>query len=140
MRLFFYGVLIGKLASPAISQLLQGIGPGRPAIAQGRLYAVTAADGCYPVMIPGRGQVRGMLHGADKVDLAALDAFEHYFPDNLDHSEYLRRPIAVRAGGRPGIAAQAYIYNRELTGRLTRIGHGDFARWLVESGKRPISG
>lgn len=140
MRLFFYGVLIGKLASPDIRRLLTGIGPGRPAMANGRLYAVKGGDGCYPVLVPGRGAVRGMLHEAGRADIASLDAFERCFPDAPERSEYLRRPIAVRMGGRSAIAAQAYIYNRPVSGHLVRIGHGDFARWLHESGNRPISG
>lgn len=140
MRLFFYGVLIGKLASREIRRMLAGIGPGRPASASGRLFAVTSPEGCYPVMVPGRGIVRGMLHEARRVDVELLDAFEHFFPDAPEQSEYVRQAISVRAYGRSNIAAEAYIYGCPVTGRLKRIGHGDFARWLNETDNRPIVG
>jgi len=84
--------------------------------------------------------VRGILHDASRVNFELLDRFENCFADSPERSEFLRQGLPVRAAGRSGIAAQAYVYNRPLTGRLTRIGHGDFARWLRESGNKAYAG
>ena len=50
--LFFYGVLLGDLASPAIKSMLSGLGPGRPATTSGTLYAVQTPRGWYPGPAP----------------------------------------------------------------------------------------
>ena len=79
-HLFFYGVLLGEIASPAIAAMLAGLGPGCRACAHGQLYAVPSTRGCYPALLTGEGhetrEVRGMVHAAGSVDIAALDRFE----------------------------------------------------------------
>jgi len=131
-RLFFYGVLIGDLASPAIRQLLSGLGPGLRASTTGTLFAVLDPRGAYPVLVPGEGTVHGMLHEAGSVDLVALDAFEGI--------EYRRQPVTVAlANGGSGMA-DAYVYQFAPRPEFLPIAHGDFARWLRETGTAPLAG
>jgi len=121
MHLFFYGILQGEVAQGPVRDLLAGIGPGVRATARGDLYAVRNEAGAYPAMVAGGGEVRGMLHEAGSVDLAALDVFEG--------PEYRRTEIEV--GG--GQVAQAYLWAGSTDG-LESIVHGEFARWLRENG------
>jgi gamma-glutamylcyclotransferase (GGCT)/AIG2-like uncharacterized protein YtfP len=109
------------VAHGPVRDLLAGIGPGVPASARGSLYAVRNEAGAYPAMVAGEGEVRGMLHEAGSVDLAALDVFEG--------AEYRRAEIEVEGGQ----TAQAYLWVGSTDG-LEPIAHGEFARWLRENG------
>lgn len=120
-HLFFYGILQGEVAQGPVRDLLAGIGPGVPAIARGDLYAVRHEAGAYPAMVAGDGEVRGMLHEAGSVDLAALDLFEG--------AEYRRAGIEVDEGR----SAHAYLWTGAIDD-LELIEHGEFARWLRENG------
>ena len=121
MHLFFYGILQGDVAHGPVRDLLAGIGPGVPATARGKLYAVRSDRGAYPAMVAGDGEVHGMLHEAGDVDVAALDIFEG--------EEYRRVQIEVLGGQQP----QAYLWAGDVEG-LEPIPHGNFARWLREKG------
>lgn len=124
--LFFYGVLIAELAPPPVRALLAGLGPGVSATARGLLYAIDEPAGVHPAMVAGEGTVRGMLHEAGGVDLAALDRFEG--------ADYRREPVAVATEEGQEQSADAYVWLRS-TAALEVIPDGDFARWLRESGK-----
>jgi hypothetical protein len=84
--------------------------------------------------------VRGMLHPPGTVDLAALDRFEQHDPADPAGSPYLRADI--RAWSDAGVAceAQAYIWNRPVDADHVPVPHGDFARYLAETGLAPFSG
>ncbi len=139
-HLFFYGVLLGDIASPAIGQLLGGIGPGRRAVANGTLHAVGTARGWYPVLLPGTGEVRGMVHETRAVNLAALDLFEGVDPRSPRAGEYRRQPIRVMPDDRSAaLRADAYVYNLDVAPAFIPVPHGDFARWLRETGNPPLS-
>lgn len=127
--LFLYGVLQPDLAEGTIAELVAGLGPGRPAVVTGNLYAVPERGGWHPAMVPdpAGGFVHGQLFDGSRVDIAALDAFE------LEGVDYDRRAIAVRAEGGHWTTAEAYCWRRPVTG-LEPIAHGDFARWLAETG------
>jgi gamma-glutamylcyclotransferase (GGCT)/AIG2-like uncharacterized protein YtfP len=131
MLLFFYGVLLGSVAEGRIRTLLHGLGPGRPASTSGRLYAVAERGRFYPALVPGEGTVHGMAHEAGTVDLAALDRFENVRSDGT--GEYRRVPIRLLLGGGTE-GADAYLYNRPIVAGLVPIEHGDFARWLRNTG------
>ena len=137
-HLFFYGVLIGEVAPPRVRQLLAGIGPGQPATVPGRLYAIPDPRGAYPVMLPGAGIVHGRLHEAGSVDLAGLDAFEGVDPHDPLAGEYRRVAVMARLADGREVAAQAYLWNREVTAALVPLPAGDFARWLAGSGHAPF--
>lgn len=140
MHLFFYGVLIDGLASPSIRALLAGLGPGRPATTRGALFAIPDPRGWYPVLLPGEGEVCGMLHEAGTVDLAALDRFEGVDPADPPAGEYRREPVEVVPEGGGPLMADAYLYNRARAPEVEPIPHGDFARWLRETGHAPLAG
>jgi len=133
-QLFLYGVLQSALACGIVPALLAGLGPGRRAHVRGRLYAVRDAAGSYPAMIRDAmaGKVWGVLHDAGSVDLAALDRFEGV--------EYRRADVAVFSDGKETVAAQAYLWNRQVDGAMPAIPHGDFARYLAETGERLFAG
>ena len=139
-HLFFYGVLLGEVASDRIAAMLAGIGPGNPAIASGVLYAVIDRAGSYPVLLPGEGEVRGAVHEVGSVDLAVLDRFEGVDPNDPRAGEYRREAIRVIPATGSPLEADAYLYNHAPGPALVPIRHGDFARWLRETGNQPLAG
>ena len=132
MYLFFYGVL---LQGSADWPFLRGLGPGRPATTCGALYALPDPLGWYPALIPGEGSgagvILGRVHEAGGIDLAALDAFEG--------AAYARRlvPVVVKGGS---LWAEAYVWAMPLPLGAELIAHGDFPRWLTETGRAPYCG
>ena len=144
--LFFYGVLMPGLVSGRMAELVALLGAPRPATVSGRLYAVRDPRGHYPVMVAARGAERvsgellapGPLFGTD--ELAELDAFEGFDPANPTASDYIRDRLHATFVDGTTLGADAYRWNRPLVGDLIPIAHGDFARYLVESGARPLPG
>ena len=134
-RLFFYGVLRADVAD---WDFLRGIGPGIPATARGTLRAVPTPQGWYPAMTAGAGAVHGLVHEAAMLDIAAVDRFEGYHPADPAGSEYLRSTIRV-ATADASLEADAYLWNCAGSDDLVAIPHGDFARWLAETGNRPFA-
>ncbi|WP_285712543.1 gamma-glutamylcyclotransferase family protein [Erythrobacter oryzae] len=126
MLLFVYGVLREGLGD---WPFLAGIGPGRTATASGALFAIPDPQGWYPALVPGEGTVIGAVRDASRIDMAAVDAFEG--------ADYARRPISVLCAGET-IMAEAYLWTAPLPARAPRIAHGDFARWLAETGRAPL--
>ena len=140
MRFFFYGTLQAGSGN-AVARSLQGlVRPLAPASVKGALFAIPEAQGWYPALAPdGQGTVHGTLSQAlphfTARDLARMDAWEDYDPARPDLSLYLRCKVALDGGGE----AQAYVWNRPLPGDAIRIAHGDFRRWLAESGFEEFS-
>ncbi len=106
-----------------------------PAVTTGHLYAIEERGGWHPAMVPDAagGLVHGQMFDGAGVDLAALDAFE------LEGIDYDRREVAVQPEGGHWTTAQAYCWKRPITG-LEPIEHGDFARWLAETGRPVLKG
>ena len=144
--LFFYGVLRPGLASGRMAGLIALLGQARPATISGKLYAVPDPRGHYPVMIAaGAGErvhgtvlIPGPRFGA--AELAEFDAFEGFEPGNPDGSDYLRRTLVATSSDGSAVDADAYHWNRAVGGDSILIAHGDFARYLAESGARPLPG
>ena len=134
--LFFYGVLRPDLASGRMAQLVALLAPGAPASVAGNLYAVPDPNGHFPVMVAGAGRVHGTLlpRGSrfGPAELAELDRFEG--PD------YARRRVSVRTADRRRHPADAYVWARPLARGFIAIPHGDFARYLAETGAPPLPG
>lgn len=128
MHLFVYGVLREGLGN---WPFLAGIGPGRAATATGALFAIPDPHGWYPALVPGEGTVTGAVHACAGVDLAAVDAFEG--------ADYTRRPIPVLCAGET-VMAEAYLWTAPLAPQAEAVSHGDFARWLAETGRSPYAG
>ena len=110
------------------------LGPGRPATTGGTLLAVPDPRGCYPVLLPGAGCVHGTAWERGNVDLAALDAFEG--------PEYRRSAVTITLadGAAAEAEAEAYRYLFPPRHDFVPIPHGDFARWLRETGHRALAG
>ena len=135
MHLFFYGVLMPELATGRMAELVSLLEPGLPATANGRLFAIADPLGHHPAMVEGEGAVHGRLHqlgphfGA--AELAEMDAYEG--------ADYARRAIVARLEDGSAVSCEAYLWLGPTTG-LEPIPHGDFARYLTESGAPPLPG
>ena len=135
MHLFFYGVLMPELATGRMSELVALLEPGRPATATGRLFAIADPLGHHPAMVEGEGAVHGRLHrlgprfGA--AELAEMDAYEG--------TDYARRAIVARLEDGSAVPCEAFLWLGPTAG-LAPIPHGDFARYLAESGAPPLPG
>ena len=144
--LFFYGVLRPGLASGRMAGLIALLGQARPATISGKLYAVPDPRGHYPVMTAGSAGER--VHGTVLIpgprfgtaELAEFDAFEGFEPGNPDGSDYRRLTLKVTLSDGSAVDADAYRWNRAVGGDSILIAHGDFARYLAESGARPLPG
>jgi gamma-glutamylcyclotransferase (GGCT)/AIG2-like uncharacterized protein YtfP len=134
-ELFFYGVLMPELATGRMAELVALLEPGLAATVEGQLFAIADPEGHHPAMIAGEGAVHGRLHrlGArfGAAELAEMDAYEG--------SDYARQLVEARLGEGTQVSAEAYVWTGP-TADLTPIAHGDFARYLSESGAPPLPG
>lgn len=144
--LFFYGVLRPGLASGRMAELIALLGRANPATVAGRLYAVPDPRGHYPVM--GAAGAGERVHGTILIpgprfgpgEMAELDAFEGFHPKDAARSDYLRRALVATLFDSSTCDADAYRWNRPISADFIPIPHGDFARYLAESGARPLPG
>jgi gamma-glutamylcyclotransferase (GGCT)/AIG2-like uncharacterized protein YtfP len=133
--LFFYGVLMPELATGRMAELVALLEPGQAATVAGDLYGIAEPEGHHPAMVVGEGAVNGRLHlvgtrfGA--AELAEMDAYEG--------DAYVRTPVAALLVDGSSIDAEAYVWTGPTTG-LAPILHGDFARYLAESGAPALPG
>ncbi|MBV1689839.1 gamma-glutamylcyclotransferase [Novosphingobium sp. G106] len=141
MHFFFYGTLIAGSGNPvaaAAHALLRDLGT---VTARGALYAVSDAEGWYPVLLSGAGPVHGRLYeaapGFGESDLAALDAYEDFDPADPGGSLYVRSTIVVSDGDGAFHQAQAYSFNRPLPPGAQAIPDGDFRAWIAREGLKP---
>lgn len=133
MHLFFYGTLMAGNGGAAAQAAHRVLGPGLPARTPGALHAIPDPEGWYPALVDGEGWVCGMVHAATsgfgQNHLAALDAYEG--------AEYVRMTITVTTrGGR--VEAETYLYAAPLPASAVLLPHGDFARFLAETGATPF--
>ncbi|MFM2273339.1 MAG: hypothetical protein RL702_2404 [Pseudomonadota bacterium] len=140
MRFFFYGTLLDGSDNPvarAIHALLEPLGAAE---VRGALHAVPDTAGWFPALLAGDGPVHGRLYAAragfHPDDLARMDAYEDFDPAQPGASLYVRREVELTAGG----TAQAYLFNQPLPAGTRPIPHGDFRRWLAESGESQFTG
>ena len=144
--LFFYGVLMPGLVSGRMAELVALLGAPWPASVSGRLFAVPDPRGHYPVMIAAEGDDRvsgtvlapGPLFAAG--ELAELDAFEGFDPAEPIASDYVRERLHATLADGLKLGADAYRWNRPVAADFIPIAHGNFARYLAESGARPLPG
>ena len=144
MRFFFYGTLVAGHDNP-VARIVHGrLGAGIRATVPGRLHAVETPDGWYPVLTPDAGaMVRGYLYEAgpdfDAGDLALLDRWENFDPRDPDAGEYRREAVVARTVDGVDVTAEAYVHIQPLPLGAIRLAGGDFAAWLVETGRRAIA-
>jgi len=133
--LFFYGVLMPELATGRMAELVALLEPGQPATAEGQLFAIADPAGHHPAMIAGTGTVHGRLHragsGFGAAELAEMDAYEG--------EAYARSAVTVTLPDGTAAAAEAYVWTGSVAA-LAPITHGDFARYLAESGAPILPG
>jgi gamma-glutamylcyclotransferase (GGCT)/AIG2-like uncharacterized protein YtfP len=133
--LFFYGVLMPELATGRMAELVALLAPGQAASVAGDLYAIADPEGHHPAMVAGAGRVFGRLHQLGErfgaAELAELDAYEG--------SAYARLPVTAQLSDGSIVAAEAYLW-LSSTHDLAPILHGDFARYLAETGAPALPG
>lgn len=138
---FFYGTLIGALGCPIAKALRGALAPCGPGSLRGALYVLDDPGGWYPALLPGRSIVRGVLYQRterfDGALLTQLDAYEGCSPVR---SDYVRRSALVRRAGGGAVMAQVYWYQAELPKAARALAHGDFCRWIAQTGNRPFGG
>ena len=132
MRLFVYGTLMLHVAAGRSAKLVAALQKGLPATTRGELYAVEDEAGWYAALMPDPvgAKVAGIVHEIGEAEMAAIDLFERTGED------YDRRSVNVMLPNGFAVAAGAYCWRKPIEG-LTRIEHGDFARWLDETGNEP---
>lgn len=139
MRFFFYGTLLPGSCNAVAVAVHRKLTRGIPALARGYLRAVPDPAGWYPAFRadPAGEQVRGMLHTAmpdfTPADLAALDSYENFQPDDHPGSEYLRHEITVSTGDGHHLA-YAYLYRDPLPDGTLPVPGGDFRAFLARTG------
>ncbi|MET0180557.1 MAG: gamma-glutamylcyclotransferase family protein [Novosphingobium sp.] len=145
LRLFFYGTLGEGMDNPVANAVRPKLGPSRPATARGTFYALPDRDGWYPGLLADEDDrpVQGVVYepgtAFTAADLARLDAYEAYDPEDLPGSEYVRRSIAVTVGPNEPLAADAYLYNRPLPAGARPIEEASFAAFLAAHGLRALA-
>ena len=140
---FFYGTLMAGGGNAVAKAAHAKLGAGRAGTVAGRLYAIADPQGWYPALLPGAGRVAGFVYaagpefGAD--DLAALDGYELFYPDDPAGSEYRRGEVAVTLADGAEASAEAYLYARALPEGAVLIEGGNFAAFLAETGAKPFT-
>ena len=137
---FFYGTLRHDVAQGLPARLIEGLEPVGPATAAGRIFARRDSHGWYPVLFRGGiGRVRGIVcRAAGRLPGRALAALDRYEGAAGMGGEYVRRPVRAVLDGGGAVMADAYFFNRTARRELLPIPHGDFARWLAETGSKPF--
>ena len=125
MQLFVYG---GLLKGMTLSPFIEGSEYLGPAFIKAEIYFL----GQFPGIIPGNGVVYGELYEVDENMLPGLDKIEHYRPEELERSSYIRKELEVIClPNREKLKAEAYFYNRSVEGQEL-IPHGDYRRFINE--------
>lgn len=124
-HLFVYGTL--KPEERAFADLCEPyLVASQPAMAMGRLYQLPLG---YPAMTLEKGWVQGMLLTFPNATcLNPIDAFEEYFPDRPESSEYQRdRHLVYDLQRQPLETAWIYTMTRDrvaaLAGQWLPHGH-----------------
>lgn len=144
MRFFFYGTLISGSCNPVAETVHLNLTDLGPATIRGTLYAIPDAQGWYPALLPGTGEVAGRLYeatpGFGSAELAALDAWEDFDAASPDGSLYIRKATSIAAGDGSNCHAQVYHYGQPLPDGAVPIPSGDFAKFLSAGGHRAFGG
>jgi len=130
MRFFFYGTLQAGNLNPAIAAIHSRLVPQGPGRISGAIVAVPDADGWFPALVPGDGEVHGQVYTAGPdfaaEDLAALDRYEEFDPASPETSWYLRETRALTSGE----PVTLYRMNGSPPPEALPIPGGDFRAWL----------
>ncbi len=128
MQLFVYGGLLKGMTLAPFIEGSEYLGPG---FIRAEIYFL----GQFPGIIPGNGIVFGELYEIDESMLPSLDKIEHYHPNDLERSSYIRKELNVTClPNKEKLKAEAYFYNRSVVGQ-EHIPHGDYRRFINEYDK-----
>jgi len=138
LHFFFYGTLIAGSGNSAEQEAHARLRLVGQASVNGALWAIPDADGWYPALVPGPGRVHGVLYAAadgfGPEDLARLDAWEDFRPENPAESLYVRVEVQAFDAAGASFSAQAYCFQQPLPERARAIADGDFPAWLTAHG------
>jgi len=131
---FFYGTLRRGLGNDFTRDIFSKFEFVETGTVSGRLFLMRGAIGPYPMLVPGRGRVKGdlcrMLPGFSACDLTRLDAYEDYYPDDPARSRYLREIVTVSLAPGRRVSAWRYVRNGKPPRGAPLIASGDFAQWM----------
>jgi gamma-glutamylcyclotransferase (GGCT)/AIG2-like uncharacterized protein YtfP len=131
-RFFFYGTLIAGHPNPVARAVHARLRPLGPATIQGNLYAIGDPAGWYPALLLGAGRVEGQVYETlpefAEVDLVQLDAYEG--------ADYSRRTVRIEPFG----DVQLYFWATPLPAGSEPVPGGNFAEWLLATGRKAWSG
>ncbi|WP_088308185.1 gamma-glutamylcyclotransferase family protein [Novosphingobium sp. B 225] len=140
MHFFFYGTLLDGSDNPVAQDIHALLDPLGPAQVAGDLHAIPDAQGWFPALVPGGGQVHGKVYRArahfTPADLARMDAYEDLDPGDPAGSLYVRQAMLLAGGGE----AQTYVWNRPLPAGSQPIPGGSFRDWLTAQGFEQFRG
>jgi len=138
MHFFFYGTLVAGHTNPVARLIHAKLRPAGPATVSGKLYAIPKSEGWYPALLPGDGDVHGMLYavhnGFGEADLARMDDYEDFHPGHAAISLYIRESRAICREDGTSHQAQTYRYSQPLPPDAQFIPNGNFSAWLDEHG------
>lgn len=140
MRFFFYGTLQAGNLNPAIAAIHGRLIPQGRARINGAIVAVPDAQGWFPALVPGDGEVHGQVYAAGPdftaEDLAALDRYEEFDPASPETSWYLREVRTLISGE----SVMVYRMNGSPPAAAVPIPGGDFRAWLKAQNLREFQG
>lgn len=144
MRFFFYGTLLDGSDNPVARSIHRKLKAQGPAMVRGVLHAIPDPDGWFPALLPGDGEIRGMLYHAKEsftgADIWAMDAYEDCNPAEPSLSLYRREEVNVTTLGGTMVRAQAYLFNLPLPQGSRPVPPGDFRAWLAQEGLTAFAG
>ena len=92
--------------------------------------------GPYPALVRGESVVHGKVAWVDDALLARLDAIEEFNPQHPERSEYVRERLDAQLAHGQVASVWVYVFNRSVAA-ATRITHGDYLRYLDDTGYMP---
>ena len=137
MKLFLYGTLKHSEENAMAQILKDKLSAPRAATVPGCLFVIPHERGYYPALTPAEtagdrtgGFVYETLNTFAETDLQQIDAYEEYYPSDIENSEYLRRVVTVEYDDGTTDQAEAYLYNAALPEGAIRVPDGDFSSFM----------
>ena len=126
--LFIYGTLLPDHAPAEIGGIIGQLRPVGPASVPGYLYDF----GQYPGAVlnnSARTRIAGQVFelSQDGGVLKALDSYEGYKPDDLQHSLFIRERAMIALDDGEILSCWIYLYNRD-PGTAPLVSGGDYTK------------
>ena len=128
-RVFVYGTL-RRGGSRAIEDHF----PSARQIACGSISGTLYDLGAYPgLRLHGECRITGEIYQIDELVLNALDAYEGFYPDESERSDYQRHTVNVTTADDRTVACEIYEIREPLTLGCPEIPGGD---WIAYAKKK----